>query len=66
MYEPIGWTFSASCVKLDDKIYGEFPEKDKIKLENFLDRFGNTFITAELVKTHGWYDKSYLSTISHA
>lgn len=27
MYEPIGWTFSASCQKLDDKIFGELPEK---------------------------------------
>lgn len=55
MYEPLGWTFTSSCEKVD----GNLPEEaDKIKLEAFLKK-----CTEEgcLVKTHGWYDISYLS-----
>ena len=54
MYEPIGWTFTASCEKVADNADTDLPEIDKLKLEKFLKKCSD-------VKTHGWYVISYLS-----
>jgi hypothetical protein len=55
LYEPIGWTFSSSCNKLD--VYF-LEETDKTKLDTFLTKCREE---GYLVKTHGWYEISYLS-----
>ena len=55
MYEPIGWSFTSSCEKLADN---DLPETDKLKLANFMKKCTDEGC---LIKTHGWYDISYLS-----
>ena len=55
MYEPIGWTFTSSCKKVDGDLS---EEPDKIKLAKLLKKCTDEGC---LVKAHGWYDISYLS-----